>query len=82
MSAPLEPTPELLACARRVATREWTLGPDDSAYPDDPALRKLVDASYATVYYPPTRLRDDYWTLTTSGRAWLAEHGPETKETR
>lgn len=73
----LEPTPELLACTRRVATREWTLGPDDSAYPDDPALRQLIDAGYATVYYPPTRLRDDYWTLTTRGREWLAEHGTE-----
>jgi hypothetical protein len=73
----LPPTPELLAAARRVATREWTLSVHDSAYPDDPALRKLVDAGYATVYYPPTRLREDYWTLTTRGREWLAQHDTE-----
>jgi hypothetical protein len=30
---------------------------------NDPALRQLVDAGYATVYYPPARLRDGYWTF-------------------
>lgn len=75
----LKPTPELIAAARRVATREWTLSPNDSAYPSDPALQQLVDAGYATVYFPPTRLRDDYWTLTTRGREWLAQHDTEEK---
>lgn len=72
----LEPTPELLATARRVATNGWTVGADEDAYGADmdPHLRQLVDASLAILYYPPTRLRDDYWALTLDGRVWLAEH--------
>jgi hypothetical protein len=73
----LDPTPELLATARRVATREWTVGPEESAFTDmDPSLRQLVDAGYAVLYMPPaSRLRDDYWTLTWLGEQWLDEHG-------
>lgn len=72
----LEPTPDLIVAARRVATREWTVAAEEDAFgPDmDPHLRQLVDASLAMLYFPPTRLRDDYWTLTEAGRVWLAEH--------
>lgn len=72
--ADLEPTPELLAAAGRVATREWTLTEDEPGYTTDPHLAQLVDAGYVVLYFPPTRLRDDYWTLTATGRAWLAAH--------
>jgi hypothetical protein len=75
----LEPIPDLIAAARRVATREWTVGPEEVAYgPDmDPNLQTLVDASYVVLYFPPTRLRLDYWTLTQRGRDWLAAHDTE-----
>lgn len=77
--ADLDPTPSLLAVARRVATREWTVPESEDAYGPgmDPDLRRLVDANYVVLYFPPTRLRDDYWTLTTTGREWLAEHDKE-----
>jgi hypothetical protein len=72
----LEPTPELLAVAQRVATREWTVAPDEDAFTGmDPNLRTLVDVGYVELHLPPTRLRDDYWTLTEAGRAWLDEYG-------
>ena len=72
----IEPTPELLATARRVATREWTVAAEADAYgPDmDQHLRQLTEAGMVALYFPPTRLRDDYWTLTTTGRKWLAKH--------
>lgn len=73
----LEPTPELLTAAMRVATREWTLTTDEPGYPTDPHLAQLVDAGYVVLYFPPTRLRDDYWTLTEAGRAWLTQHDKE-----
>jgi hypothetical protein len=73
----LEPTPELLATARRVATREWTLTVGEPGYPTDAHLAQLVDAGYVVLYFPPTRLRDDYWTLTATGCAWLAEYDKE-----
>ena len=77
----LEPTPELIAVARRVATREWTVGAEENAFgPDmDPNLRQLTDASYVMLYFPPTRLRDNYWTLTPAGQEWLAEHDTTAK---
>jgi hypothetical protein len=73
--ANLTPTPELVATARRVDTNTWTVAPDADAFgPDmDPSLRLLVSARLAVLYFPPTRLRDDYWTLTTYGRQWLAD---------
>lgn len=70
----LTPTPELLAAARRVATREWTVAENEPGYPTDPHLAQLLDAGLVLLYYPPTRLRDDYWTLTDAGRVWLATH--------
>lgn len=79
MITPLEPTPELLACARRVATRDWVVAEDEVIDMDAP-IGALVTAGYAVIYYPPTRLRPDYWTLTTSGREWLAQH--DTKESK
>lgn len=73
--ADLDPTPELLAVAWRVATGDWTVGHDEDAFGGmDPDLRLLVDKGYAVLYVPPTRLRLDYWTLTTTGREWLAKH--------
>lgn len=67
-----EPTPELVAVAKRVATREWTVAPDDPVYPiADPNLALLVGEGLATLHYPPTRERLDHWTLTCAGRAWL-----------
>ena len=75
--ADLTPTPELIATIRRVATRTWTVAENEPGYPTDPHLAQLVDAGMVILYYPPTRLRDDYWTLTTSGEDWLAEHGKE-----
>lgn len=77
----LEPTPELIATARGVASRQWTVANNQSAFEDmDPNLRALVDAGYVVLYLPPTRLRDDYWTLTAAGRAWLVEHTRETED--
>lgn len=79
----LEPTPDLLAVAQRVASREWTVAHDEDAFTSmDPNLRLLVDAGYAVLYLPPTRLRDDYWTLTDTGREWLAEHAQEATDAR
>lgn len=34
-------------------------------------------ANLVVLYFPPTRLRDDCWTLTATGRDWLAEHDKE-----
>lgn len=75
----LTPIPELLAAARRVATGDWTVEHNEDAFgPNmDPNLRTLVDAGLAVLYFPPTRLRLDYWTLTATGRAWLATHDKE-----
>lgn len=68
-----EPTPELLAAARRVATGEWTVEHDEDAFGGaEPALRVLLTANLVELYLPPTRLRLDYWTLNTRGREWLA----------
>lgn len=76
----LEPTPELIAAARRVATRTWTVAENESGYPTDPHLAQLVDVGYAVLYYPATRHRPDYWTLTTTGRQWLADATTEPEE--
>ncbi|GGM52560.1 hypothetical protein ACFFX1_55510 [Dactylosporangium sucinum] len=86
MITPLEPTPELLAAARRIAAREWKLGPGDSYDAGVDAhllllsLHRLACLHFAT---PEALLAggSDRWTLTTKGREWLAEHDPETKET-
>lgn len=43
----------------------------------DPNLQLLVAANMAVLYFPATRLRDDYWTLTQRGRDWLATHDTE-----
>lgn len=79
--ATLTPTPELVAVARRVATRTWTVAHDADAFgPDmDPCLRLLVSARLALLHLTPTRLRDDYWTLTDRGEQWLAELDTEGK---
>lgn len=86
MITPLEPTPELLAAARRIASREWTLGPNDSYDPGaDPQLYLLSLYRLVCLHFPtPADLLaggSDRWALTTKGRDWLAEHDPETKET-
>ena len=73
--ADLTPTPELIATIRRVATRQWTVAENEPGYPTDPHLAQLVDAGMVILYYPPTRLRSDYWTLTADGERWLSEHG-------
>lgn len=74
MVAPdLEPSSELLAAARR----EWTVAEHEPGYPTDPHLARLFDAGYVVLHYPPTRLRDDYWTLTSRGREWLDRHEKE-----
>jgi hypothetical protein len=70
----LEPTRELLAAARRVATREWTVAENEPGYPTDWHLARLFDAGLVILHYPPTRLRDDYWTLTPRGVQWLAQY--------
>lgn len=86
MITPLEPTPELLAAARRIAARQWTLGPDDSYAPSaDPHLHRLWEHRHVTVHFANPSWQqggtdEDRWTLTEAGRAWLAEHDPETKE--
>lgn len=80
--ADLTPTPGLLAVARRLATGDWTVAHDENPYTDmDPDLRALVDLGYVVLYMPPTRLRLDYWTLTSRGRKWLARHDAEQTET-
>jgi len=79
---PLEPTPELLAAARRIAARQWMLGPNDSYDPGaDPhlyllSLHRLVELYFAT---PEALIAggSDRWTLTTKGRKWLAQHTTE-----
>lgn len=71
--AELTPTPELIAAAERVATREWTVAENEPGYPTDPHLARLFDAGFVILHYPPTRLRPDYWTLTTNGRKWLEQ---------
>ncbi len=77
----LQPTPELLAVARRVAARDWVLGPNASYAPSaDPHLYRLWEARLVTVHYAlPSRQQDgtdeDRWTLTAAGREWLARHG-------
>lgn len=68
----LKPTPELIAAAQRVATRTWTVAENEPGYPTDPHLAELFDAGLVVLWYPPTRLRDDHWALTTDGVAWLA----------
>lgn len=73
----LTPTPELIATARRVATREWTVAENEPGYPTDPNLAQLVDAGLVVLWYPPTRHREDYWTLNSRGEQWLAEHDKE-----
>jgi hypothetical protein len=73
----LEPTPALLATARRVATRKWTVAEYEPGYPTDWHLAQLFDAGLVILHYPPTRLRDDHWALTPAGRDWLAQHGGE-----
>jgi hypothetical protein len=76
----LAPTPERVAIARRIATREWTVGHDEEAFANlDPAHRDLIDAGMAILYMPPTRLRLDYWTLTDRGREWLARAEQESQ---
>lgn len=76
----LEPTPELIACARRVATREWELAAEDPI-PNDPSLLALMDRGYVGVHCRSTRLRLDYLTLTAAGRGWLARNSaPMTTE--
>lgn len=74
----LEPTPDLLAAARRAAGTGWIVGPRGSAEAcTDPALALLVQAGYVRIHYVSAadqmRGRDDYWSLTTDGRAWLAD---------
>jgi hypothetical protein len=73
----LAPTPELLAAARRVASRTWTVGHRGPADLTDPHLKQLVDARLAYLHYTPAFKRtDDYWRLTVEGEQWLAEHEP------
>jgi hypothetical protein len=70
----LEPTPELIATARRVATRTWTVGPEGAAgMLHDGHLEQLVIAGLAVLHYTPAhQMRDDYWRLTPAGEQWLA----------
>lgn len=73
MPRDLEPTPERIAVAKRVATREWTVGHDEAAFSGiETAHRELIDAGMVVLHLPPTRLRLDYWTLTPRGHEWLA----------
>jgi hypothetical protein len=69
----LEPTPELLAAARRVQTGTWTVAENEPGYPTDPYLAQLFDAGLVLLHYPPTRLRPDYWRLTQDGERWLRD---------
>lgn len=69
-----EPTPELIAAARRVASRTWTVAENEPGYPTDRHLAALFDAGLVFLHYPPTRLQDDRWALTLAGKVWLAEH--------
>lgn len=85
MITPLEPTPELLAAARRIAAREWTLGPNDSYDPGvEPhlyllSLHRLVALHFASPSRQQEGTDEDRWTLTAAGREWLAKH--DVKET-
>lgn len=74
----LDPTPELLAAARRVATCTWTVGHRGHADLTDPHLKRLVDARLVYLHYTAAFKRaDDYWRLTDEGGQWLAEYGGE-----
>lgn len=76
----LEPTPELIAAAKRVATGTWTAGHRGPAELTDPALRELVDARLAYLHYTPAFKRaDDYWRLSTEGEEWLARAEQESQ---
>ncbi len=77
--AALDPTPELLAVARRAGTRKWTVGPEGAIeITTNPHLATLVGKGLVRLHYTPAfALADDYWTLTDAGRAWLAEHDKE-----
>lgn len=77
--ADLEPTPDLIATARRAATGTWTFdhrGPVEIT--TDPNLAQLVAAGYVKPHYISAGQqiagRDDYYRLTDEGMAWYAEH--------
>ncbi len=75
----LEPTPELLAAARRCAARGWTFGPEGCIELErNPHLAALHAAGYVRPHFvsatQQTAGQDDYYRLTGEGMAWLAAH--------
>lgn len=69
-----EPTPDLIAVARRVAARTWTVPGGRSAFKDmDPNLRSLVDAGLARLVIGVHQFTDDYWALSIAGEGWLRD---------
>lgn len=78
----LEPTPDLLATARRANGRDWTVGPEGAIEMEtNQALAQLVGVGYVRMHFTAAYKRaDDYWTLTEAGRVWLAEHDTTTRD--
>ncbi len=77
----LEPTPELLAAARRCIARGWTFGPEGCIeLATNPHLAALHTAGYVRPVFVTADQqiagRDDYYRLTDEGEAWYAQHGP------
>lgn len=75
-----DPTPDLIATARRAAGRDWTVGPEGAIeVQTNPDLAALVTAGLVRLHYTAAhRLADDYWALTDAGRDWLAKANPST----
>lgn len=78
----LNPTPELIAAARKADGRDWTFdhnGPIELE--TNHILAVLVHVGYIRPHFvtPDAQIagQDDYWALTDTGRAWLAEHDQE-----
>lgn len=66
---------DLVATARRVASRQWTVGCEGAAEMETNAeLADLVGRGYARLYFTPAYQRaDDYWVLTPEGEQWLSQ---------
>jgi hypothetical protein len=75
----LEPTPELIAAARRCVGRRWTFGPEGCIeLATNPHLAALHGAGYVRPHFVSAGQqitgRDDYYRLTDEGMAWFADH--------
>jgi hypothetical protein len=73
----LEPTEARVQVALRAESRMWAFGPEGPIEIEtDPVLAEMVGAGLITPHYVAASRhvdRDDYFTLTEAGRAWLAD---------